>query len=201
MELTTEVVVLLACVSPLMRLSLQASFARSFPDLLLLLRFGLMFGALVVVGLIIWMPSLLRPLTMLFAIVSVFFWYRSTEHYGARARLPPGSLSLTRTFRAITEPDFFKESTARHGPIFKFSQLYRPAVCIVGLPRARELLKTHADKLRTAPLPFNESIPGGIYATWNPTPIAITVSRYATRSTPVSSICGGLAFAASSAHK
>ena len=161
MELTIEIALLTACALPLLRLNVQSSFVRSFPDLAILLSVFLITGVVAVTALCIWSPVLLRPVTLICVTLFVALWYRARERYGASKGLPPGSLSLARTFQAITDQNFFLETARRLGPIFKFNQFHRPAVCVVGLDKGSQLLKTHAGQLRTAPLPFNASIPGG----------------------------------------
>lgn len=161
MELALEIALLLGCVFPLLRVNVDTSFMRSFPDLLIGLHMFLVASAVIVAGMAIYAPDLLRLVTVICVMLSIAFWYRARIGYGTSKGLPPGSLSLIKTFQAITDPDFFQETTQRLGPVFKFSQFHRPAICVVGLNRGNELLKTHASALRTAPLPFNETIPGG----------------------------------------
>ena len=161
MELTVEIALLLGCVFPLLRLNLDSSFTASFPDLLIGLHMFLVASAVIVGSVVIWAPDLLRPITVVCVIASAALWYRSRVGYGVSEMLPPGSLSLSKTFQAIAEPGFFQETAKRLGPVFKFSQFHRPAICVLGLKRGGDLLKMHANELRTAPLPFNQMIPGG----------------------------------------
>ena len=87
--------------------------------------------------------------------------WRARPAYGASVQLPPGSLGFGRSLDAIDDRGFYQAEAARHGPVFKTSQFGRPALCIVGLDRGRELLLQHGQHLEGATLPYTRLIPKG----------------------------------------
>ncbi|HVR29782.1 MAG TPA: cytochrome P450 [Thermoanaerobaculia bacterium] len=87
--------------------------------------------------------------------------WRARPAYGRSRRLPPGSLSFSRSIAALVERDFYAVEQRRHGPIFKMAQFHRPVVCVVGLELAHDLLRRHRDRLGPSPLPWNDELRGG----------------------------------------
>lgn len=95
--------------------------------------------------------------------VATFAWcWRARERYGMSRKLPPGSFSFLSSLRALRDYDFYREQSARHGPVFKTSQYLRPTVCVVGLARIVEAIERNGAALRPAPLPINRYTSGGL---------------------------------------
>ncbi len=91
--------------------------------------------------------------------VSYLFW-RARPHYGRARGLPPGSLALL-PLGQWNDQRYYEKKFSRYGPIFKASDLYRPAACILGIERGREFLAQHRDALIVPAFPFNRFIPDG----------------------------------------
>ncbi len=89
-------------------------------------------------------------------------WWRARPSHGEARGLPPGSLGLITSLRALREYDFYRRQIERHGPVFKMSQYHRPVACVVGLRRAREVLQRHRAELSPAPLFINRYTSGGL---------------------------------------
>ena len=90
-----------------------------------------------------------------------FAWWRARPAYGRRRGWPPGSLGIARSLDAVGDRRFYRNQAEAHGPIFKTSQFGRPVVCVVGLPRGRQLLADHPEALVAATLPYNRRLPRG----------------------------------------
>ena len=106
-------------------------------------------------------PQLLRILVGAALATSVLCTFRARVTYGARKRLPPGSLSLRSSLAALVDRDFYSEQIERHGPVFKMAQFHRPVVCVLGIGRGRSLLKRYEHSLSPPPLPLSREIPCG----------------------------------------
>ena len=87
--------------------------------------------------------------------------WRARPDYGRRRGWPPGSLGVGASLDAIDDRDFYLNQARTHGPVFKMSQFGRPVVCVVGLGRGRDLLKSNTVVLAGAPLPYNRFVPRG----------------------------------------
>lgn len=74
--------------------------------------------------------------------------------------LPPGSLSFAKGVRALGRRDFYQRKFRRYGPIFRSSQFGAPVICVSGLERICQLLRSNADQLGPSPLSFSKSIQG-----------------------------------------
>jgi cytochrome P450 len=88
--------------------------------------------------------------------------WRAHPSYGRRRRLPPGSLGIGASIDAIPDRRFYRNQAERYGPVFKTSQFGRPVVCILGLPRIREVFREHGALLEGATLPYNRLVPAGM---------------------------------------
>lgn len=75
-------------------------------------------------------------------------------------RHPPGSLAFSTGVRALARRDFYQREFSRHGPIFTTTQFGAPVICVSGLERICELLRSHADQLSPSPLAFSQSVQG-----------------------------------------
>jgi cytochrome P450 len=104
---------------------------------------------------------LLRAVTACVAGAWVLAAWRAHPAYGRRRGLPPGSLGLVPSLRAIVEPDFYAREARRHGVVFKMAQFHRPVACVVGLERCRSVLRQHGPALVPPPLPLSSAIPRG----------------------------------------
>lgn len=78
----------------------------------------------------------------------------------AQGSVPPGSLSFAKGVRALARRDFYQREFGRYGPIFKSSQFGAPVICVAGLERICQLLRTHADQLGPSPLAFSQGLQG-----------------------------------------
>lgn len=89
-----------------------------------------------------------------------FGWHRARPAYGASRGLPPGSLGLDASLRAVEDVHFYAEGFRHWGSVFKMSQLHRPVVCVGDLNLAQELLKQEGGAIRQVDWPFNRLLPG-----------------------------------------
>lgn len=106
-------------------------------------------------------PGLLRIMVVLALLIRCSFFYHGRPEYGKSIGLPPGSLALVNSMRALQDRSFYAQESARWGPIFKMSQFRRSVVCIVGFDFWSDLQREHGKNLIDAPLPFNRLIPRG----------------------------------------
>lgn len=104
---------------------------------------------------------LLHSISFISMLIVVVLYVYTRKDYGIRKHLPPGSLSLTNSIHALTNEYFYQEQAQVHGNIFKYSQYYRPTICVVGIPHGTRLLKEYKDHLVASPLPFSQTIPDG----------------------------------------
>ena len=161
-ELVFQSAVLGLCLLAAARLAVKPPVRRE-----LLTAPGLFAGLLLAAGGagLLWLavssPAGRRVLALGAAAVLLYGWWRARPGYGARRRLPPGSLSLGRSLDAIDDRGFYRDQAARCGPVFKMSQFGRPVGCIVGIERAREVLVAQADHVSGATLPYNRFVPRG----------------------------------------
>lgn len=107
-------------------------------------------------------PSATAPLVALALIGWPVLAWRARPGAGTRRGRPPGSLGLRSSIRALADYRFYEEEAARHGPIFKSNQYYRPVLCIVGLERCQRFLREQRERLTSAPLPVDRHITGGL---------------------------------------
>jgi cytochrome P450 len=94
------------------------------------------------------------------ALCAVMCFLRARPGYGARRKLPPGSLSLATSLDAIAQEDFYASAARQFGPVFKMAQFHRPVVCLVDLPIGLAVLTTQAQRLAPPSLPFGRLSPG-----------------------------------------
>lgn len=103
----------------------------------------------------------LRGLTAVVLVAWGLAAWRAHPAYGRRRGLPPGSLGIRASLRAIVDPDFYAAEARRHGPVFKMTQFHRPVVCVLGIERGRRVLREHDDALAPPPLPLSMEVPRG----------------------------------------
>lgn len=126
---------------------------------------ALLAGAAATLTAVVWLAASRPPALRVVAVGVVTIWllvaWRAHPAYGRRRRLPPGSLGMGASLRAIVDPEFYAAEAARHGPVFKMAQFHRPVACLVGLERGRRTLRTHAASLAPPPLPLSNEVPRG----------------------------------------
>jgi len=105
-------------------------------------------------------PTWRRALAMTLLALLTFGWYRARPTFGIRRGLPPGSLGLHASLRAVADEDFYAEGFRRWGNVFKMSQLQRSVICIGDLALARSLLRHEGEALGQVNWPFNRLLPG-----------------------------------------
>jgi cytochrome P450 len=163
LEPATELAVLVLAAWPVLRLVATPAFHRrlaAHPGRLAIVGGGIT-GYLVVLVLLATGPAvLLRACAVLALGVVLVAWWRARPSYGRSRGLPPGSLAAMQ-LGPITDERFLLEQARQHGPVFKIARFGRPIVCVVGLARGAELLRTAGDDLTSGPLPFSGLIPGG----------------------------------------
>jgi cytochrome P450 len=106
-------------------------------------------------------PAALHASTAVAALAGAAAWWRARPSRGRARGLPPGSLAVTRSLRAIVDRDFYAAEARRHGPVFKMAQFHRPVACVVGLERGHDLMRRHRESLGPSPLPWNHELRGG----------------------------------------
>jgi cytochrome P450 len=121
--------------------------------------------ALIAVAIVGWAalrsPPILRVISVAAGGVAGLALWRAHSRYGSRRSLPPGSLGLTASLRAIVDRSFYTEKFRRHGPVFKMSQFHNPVVCIASIAVGRELLKREAGNLELPPMTVSALSPKG----------------------------------------
>lgn len=150
-ELVLELIVLAAAPWPLLRLLLVRPFRRALPRYVLTGGLLIAAYATVVVSAALLAPFLLRPVALLAAIGMVWMWFRARPAYGASKNLPPGSLAFLPSGPWVDHLFYLKQAQ-RYGPIFKSTQFLKPSVSVLGIERARALLREHDDEALRAPL-------------------------------------------------
>lgn len=106
-------------------------------------------------------PVALHVLAALATGATLAACWRAHPGYGTRRGLPPGTLGLHGSLRAVTGHRYLHAQSLRHGPVFKTAQVHNRVVCVVGLERGREALRRHAAVLRPAEAPLSQAIPKG----------------------------------------
>ena len=163
MLLLLEIVVVAWCLGRPVRLLAQPGFRRkleAFPHVRTLILVGAASAAAVLAAAAIWW----RPGFHLAAALAVgaLTWdaIRARPGFGRRRGLPPGALRFA-PLDPWRDQEFFRQQALAHGPVFKFCHVHRPTICLLGLSLGHELLRLHADKLKTLPLPFSRHVPNG----------------------------------------
>lgn len=149
-----------ACV-PAARLLSRPSTRRVAPRLFLALLSAVAVFASAMLYLGILYPQWLHLPTLLTALVAMATWWRARPGAGAARGLPPGSMSLLDSLRAIVDRRFYYRRFERHGQIFKMAQFHHRAICVLGLDLGHRLLREHAVELGPTDLAFNREIEGG----------------------------------------
>jgi cytochrome P450 len=145
---------------PALRLLSIPPIRREHTGIAVLLVGALVAYAAVLAALAVALPALLAPLAVVAAAALLAERWRARPGFGARRRLPPGSLSPFPR-RPWTEHRFYLEQAARFGPVFKTSLLHRPMVCVLGARLGSELLREHEADLEAPPVRFNRFVPRG----------------------------------------
>jgi cytochrome P450 len=186
LETILEAGVLAALTWPLLRLITHHAFWSAFPRVArravgLLAAYAALLAVLALRA-----PLALRFLAVPAALLIAYESWRARPNHGRGRRLPPGSLVPVPLFPVLDDRAYLEEA-ARHGPVFKTSQLglggspnpcpifswrqgvrahlglVHPMVCVVGLDRATEILRRFDDVLAPPAVPFSRFIPGGFF--------------------------------------
>lgn len=105
-------------------------------------------------------PDLHLPLVLLGTALALLMARGQLAALLVKGPLPPGSLSFATGVRALARRDFYERGFNRHGPVFASTQFGAPVICVSGLERICQLLRTHADQLGPSPLAFSQSVQG-----------------------------------------
>lgn len=103
-------------------------------------------------------PAALPLVTGVAVTAALLAWFRARPRFG-RA-LPPGSLGVRQSLRAIEDIGFYAREGRRWGGVFKMAQFHRPVVCVTDLPLGLEVLETHRADLEQPRLAFGRLSPG-----------------------------------------
>jgi cytochrome P450 len=109
----------------------------------------------------------LRAACAIAVLAVVWIAWRARPSYGRTRGLPPGSL-LPFPTGLWRDQSHLERQAARFGPVFKMSSVTQPMICVVGLPKAMQLLRDHAADLGPTPLPFNRHVPKGFLRYMDP---------------------------------
>lgn len=156
-----ELAVLALAAWPGIRLAADRRFRRLFPRVHLAVVAVLLLWAGGVAVVAVLAPIALHALAAAAVITFVVAAVRAHPRFGTRRGLPPGSLSVSRSVRALADRRFYLDQARRHGPIFKAAQFHRGVICVVGLERGHRLLREHASSITSSPLPLTRDISGG----------------------------------------
>ncbi len=172
METWLELFVLVAVCWPVARVALSRPFlrrARAFPAKGAATLGALFLYAALVFGAAAAGPVALRSLTGAAVATWLILRWRSREAFGVSAGLPAGSLVLA-PVGPWRDHRFYQKQAALHGPLFKMSNFVRPAVCIVGLDLAADLLREHEEALGVGYVPSSRFVPSGFLRYMPPDP-------------------------------
>ncbi len=108
------------------------------------------------------LPLLLVPLAIVAAAGTTVGLWLMRPTAGRAARLPPGSLSLV-PVRQFVDEQFIGRRFERFGTVTKttWPTLTAPVVCVYGLRRGADILRTDAMSLGPVGIAFNPLIPAG----------------------------------------
>ncbi|MGH7179947.1 MAG: cytochrome P450 [Tepidisphaeraceae bacterium] len=158
-----EIVLLALIVWPVGRVCATKAFlrkVRTFPAVgSSLIAFFTIYVALVLMG-AAYFPGVLRWLAVGALTLGAIAWFRSRPSYGVARGLPPGSLAIAPLGPWVDDLDYQKRA-ARYGAVFKMNNFLAPMVCIVGLRKGADLLRTHDADLSVPPLPLTRFVPRG----------------------------------------
>jgi cytochrome P450 len=163
LERAVEVGIVLLPAVPFARMAVEPGVRRrfrAFPRVQGVLVGSLVAYAAATVLIAVTSPWLLRAAAAAALLVVAVERWQARPGYGARRRLPPGSLGLA-TLAAWRDPEFYARQAERHGPIFKYRHFVHPAVGVVGLERGVDLLRSQSAHLAVPPAPFTTLVPGG----------------------------------------
>ena len=127
-----------------------------------LLATGLVVYASIAIWIAVSRPAALGPLVLVVLAGWALMVWRARPMAGRRRGLPPGSLSLRSSIRALRDYRFYAKQASRFGPVFKTSQYHRPVLCIVGLERCQRFLRENREALTSAALPIDRYVTGGL---------------------------------------
>ena len=156
-----EIVVLGVATGWLTIVVVDGSVRRLFPRAWAASLGVLSFWVAIVGVLAVTSSNALLALSAATALVLVAAFLRARPGLGRSRRLPPGSMSLISSVKALAHREFYVDRATRHGPIFKMAQYRHKVVCVVGLERGHRLLRDRATSIGTSPLPFTHEIAGG----------------------------------------
>ena len=162
-ERALETAFLAATTWPLLRVYASPGFRRklhAFPGAAHAIGTGLVALWGVIAVLAIGPLPVLRAVAALLAVAVAWLVWRARPAYGRRRGLPPGSLALLPA-APWRDQRYFERQAAHFGPVFKVAHAIEPMICVVGLPKALELLHGHEAQLSPSPLPFNRNVPRG----------------------------------------
>jgi cytochrome P450 len=116
-------------------------------------------AGIVAVGFVV--PWALLPIGVLVAGTTALGLGYGRDSYGIAEGLPHGRMPLV-NIRAILDREYFVKRAERDGPVFKSRSpsMPSPTVCVVGLPRAVDLLREHEDHLVPVGHPFDALMSG-----------------------------------------
>ena len=126
------------------------------------LAIGLVLYAAAAVWITVALPAALGPLALVVLVGWALMTWRARPTAGRGRGLPPGSLGLRSSIRALSDYGFYAKQASRFGPVFKTSQYHQSVVCVVGLERCQRFMRDHRERLTSAPLPIDRHVTGGL---------------------------------------
>ncbi len=156
-----ELSILALALLPGLRVAAHPPLLRLFPKVAVAAALAVVTLAGLVAATVLFAPALLHAWAVLAAVVLTAGFVRARNGFLFGRRLPPGSLSLTASVKAVANRRFYLEQASRHGPVFKTAQFGHKVVCVLGLERGHALLRAHAGSIEPATQPFDGEISGG----------------------------------------
>ena len=99
-------------------------------------------------------PCGVNTLVAVASLLAAGVLWRARPAAGRGRAIPPGSLGLLASLRALSDPHFYENCARRWGPVFKMAQFHRPVVCVTDLPLGLRLLHDRESDLVAPRLPF-----------------------------------------------
>ena len=157
---TVELAAVAAVVAPTVTLLLAPPFRRAAPGLALVGSVALAGWLVLAVVLAAVAPSLLLVVAVV-TVVGASVWWLYTHPETHVRGLPPGTLGLRESNRALGERRRYLELAERLGPVFRTMQFGHRVACVAGLERTHRTLDRCSASLATASLPFTRDVTGG----------------------------------------
>ncbi len=152
---------LLVAVLPFVRIVADREFRRCFLQISAAIVAALLVGgAATGVVFALW-RGLLVPVAVIATIAAALATWRARPNWGVQRGLPPGSLSLSRSVRALAHRGDALDQANRFGPVYKAAQFSGPVVCVHGLERGQRLVREHRSSIGPSPLAFTQQLMGG----------------------------------------